>query len=269
MKKVAANLISKIIFIRRDNVGDLVCTTPAIRAVRKKLPDAKIGVLVNTYNADAVKNNPDIDEVYIYQKTGHVPEKNKISVWLHNFQIFRKIRKEHYDVAVGCGLYSPTTERFAFFTGAKYSFGYMKSGMKSFFYTNALIQPDDGMHEVQRTFDLIKFLVAYDQPGDLVLIPDPPSPQMSGLIKRDKGRPLIAVAISARLTKNRWPINKFIRLIEKILAVQNADVMFLWAPTLGNNPGFSGDDGAAARINDHFKNSIMPCPTLTISSLFI
>ncbi|PJA81644.1 MAG: glycosyl transferase, partial [Nitrospirae bacterium CG_4_9_14_3_um_filter_44_28] len=40
--------MKRIIFIRRDNIGDLVCTTPAIRAVREKYPDAKIGILVNT-----------------------------------------------------------------------------------------------------------------------------------------------------------------------------------------------------------------------------
>lgn len=55
---------SKILFIRRDNIGDLICTTPAIHTVRKEYPDAKIGILVNSYNADAIINNPDIDEIY-------------------------------------------------------------------------------------------------------------------------------------------------------------------------------------------------------------
>ncbi len=70
----------KILFIRRDNIGDLVCTTPAIHAFRKVFPELKIGILVNTYNADVVKNNPDIDEIYVYEKAKHVPEKNKFLV---------------------------------------------------------------------------------------------------------------------------------------------------------------------------------------------
>ena len=87
---------SKILFIRRDNIGDLVCTTPSIRAVREKYPDAKIGILVNTYNADTVSNNPDIDEVYIYEKAKHATDKNKLSVWRSNLKVLLKIRKEKY-----------------------------------------------------------------------------------------------------------------------------------------------------------------------------
>ena len=35
----------KILLVRNDNFGDLICTTPAIEALRKKYPDAKIRVL--------------------------------------------------------------------------------------------------------------------------------------------------------------------------------------------------------------------------------
>jgi len=75
MKATDINDIKKILLIRRDNIDDIVCTTPAIHAVRGKYPDAKIGVLINTYNADAVTNNPDIDEVYVYER---------VKVWRRN-----------------------------------------------------------------------------------------------------------------------------------------------------------------------------------------
>ena len=56
----------KILFIRRDNIGDLICTTPALRAVRGAFPHARIGVLANTYNTDALLGNPDVDDVFVY-----------------------------------------------------------------------------------------------------------------------------------------------------------------------------------------------------------
>jgi len=40
----------KILLVRNDNVGDLICTTPAIEALRKKYPDAQIDIVVNSYN---------------------------------------------------------------------------------------------------------------------------------------------------------------------------------------------------------------------------
>src|SRR5574340_622296 len=147
---------SKILFIRRDNIGDLVCTTPSIHAVREKYPDAKIGILVNTYNADAVSNNPDMDEVYIYEKAKHVPDKSKLSVWLNNLRVLQKIRKERYDVAIGCGAYSPRLARYTMLTGAKTRIGYIKKGMKkSKFYNLPLYEPEKTLHEVEKTFNLL------------------------------------------------------------------------------------------------------------------
>ena len=59
---------SRILLIRRDNIGDLVCTTPVFRALRERWPRAHIGVLVNSYNAPVLENNPDVDAVYAYTK---------------------------------------------------------------------------------------------------------------------------------------------------------------------------------------------------------
>ena len=36
----------KILLVRNDNVGDLICTTPAIEALRKKYPNNQIDIVV-------------------------------------------------------------------------------------------------------------------------------------------------------------------------------------------------------------------------------
>src|SRR5512135_977073 len=58
----------KILVIRRDNIGDLVCTTPMIRMLRQHYPDAWIAALVTRYNAEVLAGNPDLDAVFAYQK---------------------------------------------------------------------------------------------------------------------------------------------------------------------------------------------------------
>ena len=91
--------MKKILFIRRDNIGDLVLTTPAIYAVRAKLSDAKIGVLANSYNMEVIENSPNVDELYVYEKAKHFPGKSKFMVWWNNFRLLSKIRRERYDVS--------------------------------------------------------------------------------------------------------------------------------------------------------------------------
>ena len=58
----------RFLVIRRDNIGDLVCTTPLIAALRRARPGAFIAALVNSYNREVLDGNPHLDRVYAYGK---------------------------------------------------------------------------------------------------------------------------------------------------------------------------------------------------------
>lgn len=255
------NNIRKILFIRRDNIGDLVCTTPSIRAVRVKYPDAKIGILVNTYNADAVSNNPDIDEVYIYEKAKHAPDKSKLSVWLNNLRVLQKIRKEKYDVAIGCGGYSPRLARYTLLTGAKTRIGYLKKGMgKSRFYNMPLYESEKTLHEVEKTYALLSPLGITGKPSELRIFPETREVNKvkdflisSGFLKE---KPVIAFHISSRRPENRWPAQRFIELANLISANYAAAILLLWSPGSEKNVYHPGDDEKAEIV----KNSLKPKP---------
>ncbi len=61
----------RILVIRRDNIGDLVCTTPLLHTLRQNFPQAWLGVFANSYNAPVLEGNPDIDAVFAYRKRKH------------------------------------------------------------------------------------------------------------------------------------------------------------------------------------------------------
>ena len=61
----------RILIVRRENIGDLILTTPLIRAIRSSMPEAVIAALVNSYNAPVLADNTDIDIVYVYQTGKH------------------------------------------------------------------------------------------------------------------------------------------------------------------------------------------------------
>ncbi|MBI1811865.1 MAG: glycosyltransferase family 9 protein [Nitrospirae bacterium] len=254
-------MITKILFIRRDNIGDLVCTTPSIHAVREKYPDTKIGILVNTYNADAVINNPDIDELYIYEKAKHAPDKNKFSVWLNNLRVLQKIRKERYDIAIGCGAYSPRLARYTLLTGAKTRIGYLKKGMeKSKCYSMPLYEPGGILHEVQKTYNLLTPLGINGQPSGLRMFPETTEVNKvkdflnsSGFLKE---KPVIAFHISSRRPENRWPVQRFVELANLISTNYAAAILLLWSPGSEKNVYHPGDDEKAEII----KNSLKPEP---------
>ncbi len=67
------------------NLGDMVCTTPVFRAIKKAYPNARLYVLGTRKNKELLEGNTDVD-VYI-EHAGF-------------FTLLWQLRKEHFDF--GC-----------------------------------------------------------------------------------------------------------------------------------------------------------------------
>ena len=57
--------IKRILLIRFGLVGDVLLTTPVVATLRKHFPKARIVYLTEKVSADVLRNNPDINEVWI------------------------------------------------------------------------------------------------------------------------------------------------------------------------------------------------------------
>ncbi|MEW6409272.1 MAG: glycosyltransferase family 9 protein [Nitrospirota bacterium] len=247
--------IKKIIIIRRDNIGDLLCTTPAIRALREKFPDAQIDILVNSYNKAIIENNPDINNVLVYRKTKHEPYRNKLSIWLEVLRLYLKIWMGKYDVAIGASShYIPRVGRFTFFTGARRRIGYIsqKGLLPRLFYNCPVKSPERSVHEVKVIFDLLHPLGIKSHPGNLILnISDVEKNGIETFLKTNgikRDEPLIGIHISSRKKQNRWSPDKFIQLIDFLMTAWKVAVLLLWMPGDEDNPYHPGDDKKAFYI---------------------
>src|SRR5208283_347894 len=84
---------------------------------------------------------------------------------------------------------------------------------------------------------------------------------------KDPFKPLLAIAISARIRANKWSAEKFMELIDKILLQETASVLLLWAPGSENNPTFPGDNESAELIRAKFEGRILAYQTSSLKSL--
>ncbi len=57
----------RILIVRQDRIGDSVLSTPIPREIKKKWPESFIAVLVRNYTRDIFVNNPNIDEIILYE----------------------------------------------------------------------------------------------------------------------------------------------------------------------------------------------------------
>ncbi|MCL6621680.1 MAG: glycosyltransferase family 9 protein [Syntrophobacterales bacterium] len=261
----------KILLIRRDNIGDLVCTTPALAALRRAFPRARLALLANTYNAAILAGHPDLDALYTLRKPKHTPERARAAVLWENFRVFWRIRRERFDVALACGSFTPTLAHHAFLTGATMRLGYVRRPLPFPWFTHPLAEPGEPCHEVEKVFRLLTPLGVTGPPGPLRLFPDPEElarfRAVAAAHPAAAGRPLVAVAISARGAKKCWPLDRFSELIGALLEEGRVGVVLLWAPGAADNPLFPGDDDAAATLRARFGQALLAYATPRLPAL--
>ena len=246
---------SSILVIRRDNIGDLVCTTPLIHALRERFPKARLCVLVNSYNCPVVENNPDIDVVYAYTKAKHRERGTSVlGVYWDRLRLIRTLRRQRFDYAIIAGAhFLPRALGLARAIRPKHLIGFIEPGKRGVEridtgvpYTQ--LQP---MHEAEDIFRLLAPLGIRGEPPAMRVFPAAPAVVQALAALREKGLPpdnVIGVHISARKPLNRWPAENFAALIRRLREKHHAAFMLFWSPGSAANPRHPGDDEKAQEI---------------------
>jgi heptosyltransferase III len=240
----------KFLVIRRDNIGDLVCTTPLIGALRRRFPRAHIAALVNTYNRQVLEGHPDLDAVYAYAKAKHrLPGQSRTSIYWDKLVLMLKLRAQRFDYVI---LASPhpgaSALRLARWTAPAHIAGYAElTGVVDLALPRGV---ESAMHEVEDVFRLAQLFGIEGAPDKLSMAVDAAARTRAraALGARDPGRKLIAVHISARKPSQRWPAERYAQLLQALGG--EADFILLWSPGAAGHPQHPGDDAKAQAIVD-------------------
>jgi len=238
-----------ILIVRRDNIGDLVCTTPLIEALRARHPRAWIGALVNTYNAGVLERNPSLDAVFAYEKLKHRSGGLLANV-LHTVKTLARLRIARLDYAL-VPLGTPQALKLA----AALKPQRMVAGDATYSGTR---------HEVERVFALGASLGLHGAPGPMRVYPDP---ALQARVRAQLGEgPVAAVHISARQEIRRWPLERYAEFLKIICSKTRTALM--WSPGPRSDPRHPGDDEAAKRLMEMVRGmNVVAVPTPDLSSL--
>jgi len=66
--QVTSHQYKKILLVRLDRIGDVLLSTPVIKAVRDAYPESHIAMMVRPYAREIVEGNPYLNEVIIYDR---------------------------------------------------------------------------------------------------------------------------------------------------------------------------------------------------------
>ena len=90
----AKNIFKKILVVRTDRIGDVVLTTPVLKALRDNYPQSHIAIMVSPYAREIVEGNPFIDEAIVYDKD--TKDKGIWGFW----RFVLSLKKKRFDLAI-------------------------------------------------------------------------------------------------------------------------------------------------------------------------
>jgi ADP-heptose:LPS heptosyltransferase len=225
----------RILVIRRDNIGDLACTTPLLHALRSQLPKAYLAALVTQYNAAVLAGNPDLDAIHSYTKAKHrAAGESVLRIYGRRLKQVMQLRNERFDWVLLPGGPQASSMRTARWVRAK----------------RILVRDNAdavaGPHEVEQCCHLLSRMgLKYETPS-LRLAADPAEiAQIADSMRSqwpNRPRSVIGLHISARKVRQRWPVERFTELARRLHATTQAALMLLWAPGGSDDPLHPGDD---------------------------
>ncbi|MCQ2269988.1 MAG: glycosyltransferase family 9 protein [Bacteroidales bacterium] len=191
----------KILIIRFNAIGDIILTTPVIRAIHHQIKQAEIHILVNQKYQNVLANNPYISKIHTYSNNkNQVVEQLKTEQF--NFVLdLQNTRKSH---KICHQLNLPHS-----------SFNKLK--IKKLIYTRLKINTLPLNHIVDRYFDAAKpLLIVNDGQGLDFNIPETEKFNTDNLpIFFEDG--FIAILLDADKGTKKIPINKLMEIIPMLL----------------------------------------------------
>ena len=228
------------LIINPFGIGDVLFSTPLIRNIKERFPSAKIFYLCNKRTLPILETNPLIYKAFVYERDDfdRLKKTSKI-LWIKKFLDFlSQMKKEKIDVAFDLSLNS----QFGFFSwyaGIKKRIGldYKKRGR---FLTHKIrIDGYSDKHVVEYYLDLLSLLGVDKKEHGLEIYSDEKSREWSEeFMSRESlnGKFIIGIApcggqaFGKDAYVKRWPQNKFVVLIQKLIREFSATI-FIFAGT--------------------------------------
>lgn len=242
------------LLINPFGIGDVLFSTPVIRALKKETSESKIYYLCNSRCAGFVAENPYIEAVIVYDRDNfEALRKKSFFLWLREFSAFIKnIREKKIDVSLDFSM-NTYFGLFALLGGVQRRVGldYKKRGR---FLTDRIpLNGFEGKHVVEFYADVLRRTgIEIDNSGMDMYYPE--SLRVLSRRKIIGMAPAGGQAFGAHAHVKQWPCEKYVELVKKILNNTDYDVMLFGAAferdVLERIAGASGNSSRVAVICD-------------------
>ncbi len=222
--------VERILIIKLRAIGDVILTTPVIENLRAAFPEAEIIFLTERAAEAVVKDHPDLDDVWIFDRS-YIASLPPHQALAENWRFLRQIRSRRFDLVFDL-FGNPRSAVMTRFSGAPVRVGFDFRGRK--FAYNVVVPPrGDRVHEVRFNLDALDHLGIPIVSSRLYI---PLSDLDEAFAEEFWNRtfsgaaPVVGLSVSGGWYTKRWPLEKFARLADRLVQQFDARILLLWGP---------------------------------------
>jgi lipopolysaccharide heptosyltransferase II len=212
------------LIIRLSSMGDILLTTPLVRALFLTFPNAKIDFVVKSQFAPCLVDSPYINNLYCFDST-----KDNI------FHLQKKLQNNHYKTIIDL---HGNFRSFVLKRGQKSAqkFNFNKHVLKRFLLVKYGLNLYKNIRPVYlRYIDSVKkFNIKYDGQGLDFFINKSILDNTTALLKNNKfyfSKKTICIAPGASFKTKRWPVENFAHVAAALQSKTNAQILLLGGPS--------------------------------------
>ena len=221
----------RALLIQSAFIGDVILTTPMIRAFKESFPKTHLCVLVRPEAAALLQDHAFVDELLVFDK------KNKDRGPLGMLRMIRKLRSGNFDLLLSPHQ-SHRSALLAIFSAIPLRFGYAGHLLARFAYQHHL-RRDMQVPEIERLFSFLEAVLKYYARSystkkfnrqACIYIKSEELSIAKNLLQDSRAHQPLVIAPSSVWPTKRWPPWHFAVLIGKLVRQYHRKVLLVGAP---------------------------------------
>jgi ADP-heptose:LPS heptosyltransferase len=214
-----------VLFIQHRRIGDVLLCTPALRALARRFPDARIDFLVEPPAEEVLRGHPLLSRLLV------APRDKKLSSF---WRLTRELRRVRYDWVIDF-FSNPRSAQFTFVTGAPLRIGLDRRGRR-WAYTHHIVEEAEDL-DLYAVDLRLKVLAQLDVPcagRELEIYSDRVDATQTARVNEflkdvPQNKPLVAVATGTSNPAKRYPADLTARVIT-LLQQQGCTIVLTSGP---------------------------------------
>jgi ADP-heptose:LPS heptosyltransferase len=254
-----------ILVIDFGQLGDVVLSLPALRAIRKRFPRARITVAVGKPGAEIVKLSSHADETLVVDRVALRDGFKPLSIF-RVFEIVKNVRRQRFDFVIDLHSLSETN-LLGFLSGAPKRLYSRRPGRSLDYLANFHPRPPvETDHRKRHLIDRYLDVLIPLEVKNAERLPTLKTRTTDDVVvertlkkaKAEAGAPLVGLFPGAGHPSRRWPLEQFASLADFLIRNDQVKVLVFLGPE---------ERGLAKEIRQQFPGSVVILDQLTIPQL--